>query len=259
MSKFLKSEFYKLVHRAYPFVILILCSITAILINYAVWYSQEVMRIPFTISGEDMLMAGLYMMASVIWYMIIFTTDIGFSGEWRNNTMKNTVSFGTNRYVIFFGKCIMNFLILLIGIVIVSDIYVLSNYLFFHNDGSLVTSVYGNFFERFLLMLPLVFAGQMMASSLCMFFSTDLLWCGIYAVVIALLPNGIYLISELFPEMREIRILYEYLPTTCLTRIAFFQTELTDELITRSMIVALVVMVVPTVVSMLVFNKKEIK
>lgn len=259
MSNYLKSEFYKLVHRAYPFVILILCSITAIIINYAVWYSQEVIRIPFAIEGEDMLMAGLYMMASVIWYMIIFTTDIGFSGEWRNNTMKNTVSFGTNRNTIFFGKCIMNFLILLIGILIVSDIYVLSNYLFFHNDGSLTTAVYGEFFLRFALMLPLIFAGQMMASSLCMFFSTDLLWCGIYAVVIALLPNGIYLISELFPEMREIRILYEYLPTTCLTRLAFSQNELTSELINQSMLVALVVVAVPTVVSLIVFNKKEIK
>lgn len=42
-------------------------------------------------------------------------------------------------------------------------------------------------------MLPMIIAGQTMASSLCMFFSTDLLWCGIYAVVVALLPNGIML------------------------------------------------------------------
>ena len=63
--------------------------------------------------------AGLYMMATIVWYCIIFTTDIGFSGEWRNNTMKNIVSFGTSRNTIFFGKCIVNTLLLLIGIVVV--------------------------------------------------------------------------------------------------------------------------------------------
>ncbi len=257
MSNYLKSEFYKLIHRAYPFVLLILCCITAILINAAVWYSQEVMRIPFTIEGADMLLAGLYMMASVIWYMIIFTTDIGFSGEWRNNTMKNAVSFGTPRATIFFGKCIMNFLILFIGIVIVSDVYFLTNYLCFHSDGSLTTSVYENYFLRLVLMMPLIFAGQMMASSLCMFFSTDLLWCGIYAVVIALLPNGILLITSLFPELQEVAVLYTYLPTTCLSRLAY--ADLTPYLINQSMVTALVVILVPTIVSYIVFHNKEIK
>lgn len=257
MSNYLKSEFYKLIHRPYPYVILTLCITCAILINIAVWYSQAIMHIPFTIEGSDMLLAGLYIMSNIIWYMMIFTTDIGFSGEWRNNTLKNTISFGTSRNVIFFGKCIMNFLILFIGILLVSIMYILSNYLCFHSDGSLTGEIYQSYFLRFVLMLPLIFAGQIMASSLCMFFSTDLLWCGIYAVIIALLPNGVLLIYTLFSEVEEIAAFYRCLPTTCLNHLAFY--DLTTELITKSMLVALVIMVIPTVISLIVFNKKEIK
>lgn len=93
MNNFLKSEFFKLSHRAYPYTLLIIGTVIAILINVSVWYALNVIHIPFEIEGSDLLMAGLYMMASIVWYCIIFTTDIGFSGEWRNNTMKNIVSF----------------------------------------------------------------------------------------------------------------------------------------------------------------------
>lgn len=203
MNNFLKSECYKVSHRAYPYTLLIIGVVIAIFINVSVWYAIHVIRIPFTIEGADIMNAGLYMMATIVWYCIIFTTDIGFSGEWRNNTMKNIVSFGTSRNTIFFGKCIVNTLLLLIGIVVVSAAYLLTNYICFRHDGSLTASAYQNYFLRFVIMLPMIIAGQTMASSLCMFFSTDLLWCGIYAVVVALLPNGIMLFLCHFPGSRS--------------------------------------------------------
>ena len=197
------------------------------------------------------------MMATIVWYCIIFTTDIGFSGEWRNNTMKNIVSFGTSRNTIFFGKCIVNTLLLLIGIVVVSAAYLLTNYICFRHDGSLTASAYQNYFLRFVIMLPMIIAGQTMASSLCMFFSTDLLWCGIYAVVVALLPNGIMLFYAIFPEVEALRIIYTNLPTVCLTAVAW-QT-LTTSLIVHAMEIAAVLLILPTVISLLVFQRKEIK
>lgn len=257
MNNFLKSEMYKLTRRTYPYTLVIIGVIIAILINVGVWYSQAVVHIPFTITGEDLLMAGLYMMASIVWYIIIFTTDIGFSGEWRNNTMKNTVSYGTSRYTIFFGKCIINLIILFIGIVAVSAVYMLTNYICFKADGSLTASVYEEYFLRFAAMTPLMIAGQTMASSLCMFFSTDLLWCGIYAVIVALLPNGIMLIGAIFDDVEAIQIIYNHLPTVCLTQLAWF--EVNAELVTKSLWIAAVVLFVPMIISLLVFNKKEIK
>lgn len=231
--------------------------VIAILINVSVWYAIHVIRIPFTIEGADIMNAGLYMMATIVWYCIIFTTDIGFSGEWRNNTMKNIVSFGTSRNTIFFGKCIVNTLLLLIGIVVVSAAYLLTNYICFRHDGSLTASAYQNYFLRFVIMLPMIIAGQTMASSLCMFFSTDLLWCGIYAVVVALLPNGIMLFYAIFPEVEALRIIYTNLPTVCLTAVAW-QT-LTTGLIVHAMEIAAVLLILPTVISLLVFQRKEIK
>lgn len=203
------------------------------------------------------MMAGLYMMATIIWYMVIFTTDIGFSGEWRNNTMKNCVSFGVSRNTIFIGKCIINFVILFIGMVVVSGAYTLTNYLCFKDDGSLTASLYSDYCIRFLLMLPLIVAGQTMASSLCMFFSTDLLWCGIYAVIIAFLPNGLMLLRSLFEDSKALQIAYSYMPTTCLNNISFFGPN--PNLVMRSTIVASVMFLVPFLLSIFVFNKKEIK
>ena len=257
MNNFLKSECYKVSHRAYPYTLLIIGVVIAILINVSVWYAIHVIRIPFTIEGADIMNAGLYMMATIVWYCIIPPTDIGFSGEWRNNTMKNIVSFGTSRNTIFFGKCIVNTLLLLIGIVVVSAAYLLTNYICFRHDGSLTVSAYQNYFLRFVIMLPMIIAGQTMASSLCMFFSTDLLWCGIYAVVVALLPNGIMLFYAIFPEVEALRIIYTNLPTVCLTAVAW-QT-LTTGLIVHAMEIAAVLLILPTVISLLVFQRKEIK
>lgn len=77
MNNFLKSECYKVSHRAYPYTLLIIGVVIAILINVSVWYAIHVIRIPFTIEGADIMNAGLYMMATIVWYCIIFTTDIG--------------------------------------------------------------------------------------------------------------------------------------------------------------------------------------
>ena len=257
MRNFLKSEFYKLFHRAYPYTLLIIGVIISIIINVAVWYALNVMKIPFSLEGSDMLNAGLYMMASIIWYCIIFSTDIGFSGEWRNNTMKNIVSFGTSRNTIFWGKCIMNTIILFIGIFVITGSYVLTNYICFKGDGSLTAEVYQEFLLRFAVMIPMIIGGQTMASSLCMFFSTDLLWCGIYAVIIALLPNGIMLFYTLFPDVEALGTIYMNLPTVCLTRVAFY--DLTTELISHSMIIAAVILIIPAAISVFVFHRKEIK
>ncbi len=257
MSSYLKSEMYKTTHRVYPYVLLIICVVIAILINFAVFYAQKVMKLPYTIEGSDLLMAGLYVMSNIIWYMIIFTTDIGFSGEWRNNTMKNCVSFGVSRNTIFIGKCLINLILLIIGIVVVSAVYLLTNYLCFKSDGSLTSEIYKDYFLRFLAMLPLIIAGQTMASSLCMFFSTDLLWCGIYAVIIAFLPNGLLLLSSLFEDVQGLWTAYIHMPTTCLNQISF--QGINGDIISRSLSVATVVFLVPFVLSIIVFNKKEIK
>lgn len=257
MNNFLKSEFYKLLHRTYPYTLLIISMVIGVLINVTVYYALYVIKIPFTLEGSELLDAGLYILGSVVWYIIIFTTDIGFSGEWRNNTMKNIVSFGTSRNTIFWGKCIMNTAILYIGIFLVTIAYVISNYICFKSDGSLTAEVYREFLFRFLLMTPMIIGGQTMASSLCMFFSTDLLWCGIYAVIIALLPNGILLFYSLFPEVEVLGTIYMNLPTVSLVRLAY--QDLTSELIRNAMAVAAVILIVPAVISLLVFQRKEIK
>lgn len=84
-----------------------------------------------------------------------------------------------------------------------------------------------------------------------------LLWCGIYAVVVALLPNGIMLFYAIFPEVEALRIIYTNLPTVCLTAVAW-QT-LTTGLIVHAMEIAAVLLILPTVISLLVFQRKEIK
>ncbi len=244
-------------HRPYPYTLLILGIVLSVLINWGVWYALNVVGINFPIEGNEILSAGLYMFGTIVWYCIIFTTDIGFSGEWKNNTLKNAVSYGVSRNVIFFGKCIMHTVILLVGLVIISGVYLLANYICFRNDGSLTADVYQDYFYRFALMLPLTIAGQMMASALCMFFNTDLLWCGIYAIVIAFIPNGAMLFYTLFPEVDWLRDVYIHMPTVVMTQLSF--SQISSSLIERAMWLAAIMFVVPTVVSLAVFHHKEIK
>ena len=59
MNNFLKSECYKVSHRAYPYTLLIIGVVIAILINVSVWYAIHVIRIPFTIEGADIMNIAL--------------------------------------------------------------------------------------------------------------------------------------------------------------------------------------------------------
>ena len=103
MLDYIRAELYKVTHRAYPYVFLLLMLAgETLLAGGWVFTNAHGNRITFA-SGAGMVV----MILSMGLYCTILVGDMVFSDQFRHNTLKNEVSFGLPRGRIYLGKLIV--------------------------------------------------------------------------------------------------------------------------------------------------------
>lgn len=100
MLNYIRAEWYKLLHRKYTLIfIAILLACEALLVSGWVYTNAHGNTIDFH-SGVSMV-SGFLSMGT---YLLVIIGDIVFSAQYKNNTLKNEVSFGIPRARIYLGK-----------------------------------------------------------------------------------------------------------------------------------------------------------
>ena len=95
-----RAELYKVLHRPYAYIFLAVMLVGEALLA-ALWASNVTSGNTITFSdGAGILVLGL----SMGLYCCIVTGDMVFSDQYKNNTLKNEVSFGLPRGRIYLGK-----------------------------------------------------------------------------------------------------------------------------------------------------------
>lgn len=123
MLNVIRSEAYKLRHRAYPYVFLgALCALGLLAIALFAWINHESNGTAFRF--EETLILVITVLPLGVYLTPAFM-DMVFSDEYRHLTMKNTVSFGVPRVSVYLGKlivewlaavgCLLVFFVLLLG------------------------------------------------------------------------------------------------------------------------------------------------
>ncbi len=151
MSRYIKSELYRLLRVKGTYLFVLISSL--LLISSSVLLASIKLsdnKFPYATTGFSIsLIVTSFIM---ILFLCIMVSNIVFSNEYSNHTMKNSISFGMTRSTLYFGKLIVQIIYACIAFVLIIGIHVLSAYMLLENSG--LDSLY-LLFKTCLICLPL--------------------------------------------------------------------------------------------------------
>lgn len=130
MLNYISSELYKTFRRKYTKIALVVIALLCIAGNALV-------RLTFSMAGTLNSAYPFYlgiMLMPMCFALLTIVVDAVFSDEYKYGTLKNTISFGISRAEIYFGKLIVEIILMLVTIALVLVVYTASG-LFFHRSA----------------------------------------------------------------------------------------------------------------------------
>lgn len=117
MLRVIKSEGYKLCRRVYPYVFLgVVCGLGLLWVILFTWVNHA------SDGGSFRYEDTLYLVFTILPIGVFFTPafmDMVFSEEYKNQTMKNTVSFGVPRASLYLGKLLVEWVTAVVSLLII--------------------------------------------------------------------------------------------------------------------------------------------
>lgn len=214
MRNYLSAECFKVFHRAYFYLTLLACLLGEGLLLLGYWLTWSWGNEMVNFSSTAMMIAPLL---GVGMYATILTGDMVFSDQYKNNTLKNEVSYGVRRPVIYTGKLLTSLLTALVAAMIMLAFYLLGCWLLFPHGtedvGTWTLIGYG-----LAGALPLWIGSQAVATA-CYFLvrnstAAAFLGIGVLAVVPSVLQVLGLLINPVFENVRQLfpAVMLETLP-----------------------------------------------
>jgi len=134
MSNYFKSEIYRLIHNKWTYLFMGICSLLLLASNIvlaAVKYTDS----SFTYATTDFSFSNAYTSMQMVFLLCITVSFIVFDNEYKNSTMKNSITYGIQRGTIYFGKLFIQILYAIAAFAIIIGIHILSAYLMLENSG----------------------------------------------------------------------------------------------------------------------------
>ena len=115
MRNYLAAECYKVFHRKYFYLAMLVVLALEGLIVWGCWFTWSNGN-----AGMNFYSAAgtMVMLMSIGLYATIITGDLVFSEQYKYNTMKNEVSYGVPRWRIYLGKLAVATLVALVAAVV---------------------------------------------------------------------------------------------------------------------------------------------
>ncbi|MGI5893974.1 MAG: hypothetical protein ACOX6P_05200 [Candidatus Merdivicinus sp.] len=219
MNHYLQAEFYRTTHRNYFYVLLIVCSIILVGLNVLFFVGNQMEGDSGVRMHLDFL---LYMfiqfLPSIGFYMTILLGDMTFSEEYKFQTMRNTVFYGTSRATIFFGKFLNALLFCFLVLAVLIAVIFGSGILLLGTGPDLLESI-AQFGVMIGSSIPLWIAGAALSNMLyCLIPSNNLAVFAFFACLI-IPTNTLKLVGLLFHNNIVLAI-RDLLPSSYLDQIS---------------------------------------
>ena len=134
MSKYLKSEIYRVFHNRGSYLFLLVCSIMMITSN-VVLAAIKARDAAFPYATTKFSFMNIYANLPFLFMLTIAVGFMVFSNEFQSHTMKNTISFGITRRTVYCSKFIVEILYAVIALLIIMGVHIASSYLLLENSG----------------------------------------------------------------------------------------------------------------------------
>ena len=132
MLDYLRAECYKLLHRSYLWItLLVVGGLELVLVLLWAWLNGDTVNVTASVGFTTVL----YLL-SMGYYATVITSDIVFSDQYKSNTLKNEVAYGIPRVRIYLGKLFASCLLSVGACVLLLGWYALLCALMLPGDGA---------------------------------------------------------------------------------------------------------------------------
>lgn len=135
MLNYIKSELYRIRTSRGTYVMFILFSVLVVLFNVMI-YGFKVADNTFPYGTTKFSLGMLSDSIQMLIIICLVIASVVFAGEFKNNTIKNVISFGISKTKMYIGKYIVTLLFAFILMPVIALVYALSAYLLLDNSGS---------------------------------------------------------------------------------------------------------------------------
>lgn len=251
MRNYLAAECYKVFRRKYFYLALLVAVALEGLMLWGYWFTWSNGN-----SGVDFYSAAItvVMMLSIGLYAAILTGDMVFSEQYKHNTLKNEVAYGTPRVRIYLGKLIVATFVAVIAAVVMVVLYVGGCWVMLpHNEADQnALSAIGYTLAG---ALPLWLGAQGLVLA-CYFLVRNTTLAAFGAVaLLGVVPPILQLCGLLINPVFE--VIRQVMPAVMLEELRSHAFQW--DYVGRCWIVGLVLLAGSTVVGILAFQKKEIR
>lgn len=245
MLNYIKSELYRNFHRKYFWVYTGIFSLLGLLMN--LMGAGHNGKTPLS----DALSMCVYIFVFII-FILLPIIDMVTAEEHKNGTMKNTISSGISRSTVVISKFIVTVILCFVFGIIGLGVFSLSSFLLFGagNEALLCSSA-----TRILISLPLFIGTVSIGTFIALAINNNTLFSFAYFGVFTITSYIIKALSKLVS--RNFEKIYNILITVQLGSLK--GNQLTADITSRAIISGIAYTLVFLVLSIVVFNKKEIK
>ena len=251
MINYIKAELYRSFNKIGVWALIAFMAILAVLSNVAILNVQGNMPSESINSMFD----GLLMETLIIpVFLVAGFTDIITADENKNDTLRNVVSFGVARSKIILSKIVATVMLAFIAEISILVLYFGSAFVIFGVNNELPINII-TFFRKSLVATPLWIAAIAICTCLALIIKNDTVfecvYLGIFIMTGTIIKFFSTFVSENFKYAENILI------TKKINEIS--RGTLTSEIIISSVSMGVIYTVVFTAITILYFEKKEVK
>jgi len=203
MSKYIKSELFRIMRVKSTYLFVIISTLLLVSSNL-VLASVKLSDSKFPYATTDFSFSNVVSGIIFVLFLCIMVSNMVFSNEYGNHTMKNSISFGLTRSTIYFGKLIVQFIYAIVALAVIIGVHVISAYVLLKNSG---TDSLLMLMKTCLFCLPLFVFGLAITNCFSFLFeSTGATIASSFGILLALplISNLLGMKFEIFQKFAEI-------------------------------------------------------
>lgn len=257
MLNYLRAEFYKVFHRKYPYVcMLLLLACAAAMVAGWTYTNSNGNTVDFYTGGSTAVL-----MLSLGLYIVVLIGDMVFSDQYKHNTLKNEVSYGIPRTRIYLGKLLVEAVIGVVMAVLLVGFYELLCCLFLLPSEPEQTRIAWLIIGYCLLNALPQWLGVLAMTNLCYFLIRSNVAASFAVVGILAVPQMVISLLKAFTSFNEeayyvFSLLESRLPQVIVENAPSVVGDWSY--LAQSWILGVVWIAVSTAIGLAVFRKKEI-
>lgn len=247
MLNYMKAELYRNFNRSYYWGFIVAISLFTILFNGMIVAEPGMNLVSLMYLGVQLLNAPVF--------LVFIIVDMVTNEENKNLTLRNVVSFGTSRNKIILSKIIVTIILSIIAALIILTAFLGSGALIFGLGDGFSMDIVKDFSLRLLGALPLWIGSIAVGTFLGIVLKNNTLSSFVYFGLFTILKNIIQILSFFISD--KFMYIYNLLITVNLEN--FKAEAITNDILVRATLLGIGYTLLFTILTMVYFNKTEVK